>query len=273
MEEQIKNEELECKDKPELYTFAFCGSTEAMNDKLKYLAELAEPEKWCYEGREDDPYHILKFYILDTFSRCKKENKILYSTDGQYCTFNTGLLTRNSQDILALFVKNNRPDNQPWKLTKFVACESLDYMNKFDSVAELPRYWDNYDELYFNPDLNIQLNIDHILDDNWERISPVLGANFNKYIVKLMINGSIIETKARIKRNMRLAVPQYYREKIMFLIPVSFQVAENKTVTLAMAVEKMNDNQYRANTIFTLDMAYSKARQLMRPEANWLISK
>lgn len=272
-DEMVTNQEIETRDKPELFKFAFCGTNDAFNDKLEKLAQLAEYEKWCYEGRENEPYHILKYYILDTFSRCKIENKILYSTDNEYCAFNTGLLTKNSQDILGVFIKNPKQDNQPWKLTKFMACENLEYMCRFNSIPELARYWEKYDELYFNPDLDIQLNIDHILDDNWNRISPVLGDGFNKFIVKQMLTGSIFETKAKIKRNMRLAVPQYYREKIMFLIPVSFQIEENKTVTLAMAVEKMNDKQYRANTIFTLDMAYSKARQLMRPEADWLMTK
>lgn len=273
IKEVNQNEFIENKEKPELYSFAFCGTFEAMNDKLKKLAELAEPEVWCYNGREDDPYHILRFYIVDTFSRCKKEDILLMSEDGNYCTFNTGLLTKNSQDILALLIKNDKPDSQPWKLLKFVSCESLDYMTHFSSVAKLPKYWEKYDELYYNPDLDLQLNMDHILDDNWDRISSILGINFNKTIVKQMLLGAVNETKVKIKRNMRLVVPQYYREKIMFLVPISFQIEENKSVTLAMAVEKMNERQYRANTIFTLEMAYSKARQLMRPEANWLISK
>lgn len=275
--ENLKNENIKEDntqiEKPELFTFAFCGTNEAFQDKLDKLAKIAEPEPWHYSGRDNDPYHILKYYILDTFSRCKIEDKILYSNDNNYCTFNTGLLTRNSQDILALFVKNTKPNNQPWKLVKFVPKESLDYMNHFDVVAELPRYWDNYEDLYYNPNLDIQLNIDHILEDNWDRISSIIGNKFNKQIIKTIIMGAMIETKERIKRNMRLVVPQYYREKIMFLIPLTLELEENKKVVFALAVEKINNKQYRANTIFTLDMAYSKARQLMRPEANWLAVK
>lgn len=204
---------LEEKNRPELFSFAFCGTKEAFEDKLRNLAELAEEEKWCYDSREDDPYHILRYYIIDTFSRCLKENKILYSSDNEYCCFNTGLLTKNSQDILALFMKNDRTGEQQWKLLRFVSRESLDYMNHFDTVAQLPVYWNSFDELYFNPDLDIQLSMDHIIDDNWERISNVIGNQFNKTIVKQLLNGAVMETKAKIKRNMRLVVPQYYREK------------------------------------------------------------
>lgn len=274
--EKFKEETMSTEEKdtrPELFKFAFCGTKEAFEDKLKSLAELAEDEKWCYNNRTDEPYHILKYYIIETFSRCLKENKILYSSDNDYCSFNTGLLTKNSQDILAFLVKNDRENEQKWKLLRFVPRENIEFMNHFDSVPELPVYWNSFDELYFNPDLDIQLNIDHIIDDNWERISSEIGNQFNKTIVKQLLNGAIIETKAKIKRNMRIVVPQYYREKIMFLVPIRFQLDEDKFVTLAIAVERINQKQYRANTIFTLEMAYSRARQLMKPEVNWLIIK
>lgn len=38
---------------------------------------------------------------------------------------------------------------------------------------------------------------------------------------------------------------------------------------MSLAVEEVN-NRYRANTIFTLEMAYKHARLLMKPEADWL---
>lgn len=254
-----------------LFSFAFCGTEDVFFERLKDLAAIAEEEQWEFDSGE--PLSILKYYILDTFHRCLVKEKILYSEDGEYCAFNTGLLTKNSQDILGLFKKNDKPGAQKWKFVKFLACENITYMNTFTNVAPLAKYWDNYEELYYDPKLDLQLNIDHILDDNWDRIKLVIGEKFNKSIVKQMLKGAVEETKAKIERNMRLAVPQFYREKIMFLIPVSFQVEENQSVTLAMAVEKMNNMQYRANTIFTLDMAYGKARLLMKPESNWLLRK
>lgn len=263
----------ENKSSKELFNFAFCGTKGVFNSKLDYLAELAEKENWSVKGNTDpeDTNHILRFYIMDTFDRCKKENKIIYTSDGLYCAFNTGLLTKNSQDILCVFVKNDK-QGQPWKLYRFLPCDSIDYMTKFDKIAELAKYWSKYEELYYDPSLDLQLNIDYIIDDNWERISLEIGEQFSKTIIKQMLNGAIIETKKRIKRNMRLVVPQFYRDKIMFLVPIDFKLNENKIVTMAIAVERMNDNQYRANTIFTLEMAYAKARVLMRPEANWLLN-
>ena len=48
-------------------------------------------------------------------------------------------------------------------------------------------------------------------------------------------------------------------------------VNDDELVTMALAVELTATNQYRANTIFTKEIAYEKARLLMKPESNWLI--
>ncbi|MFA6595959.1 MAG: DUF3825 domain-containing protein, partial [Bacilli bacterium] len=61
----------------------------------------------------------------------------------------------------------------------------------------------------------------------------------------------------------------YYNNKIMFLLPLNLPV-DNKIYTMALAVEKVK-SRYRANTIFTLDWAYSLARLISKPENSWLI--
>ena len=90
--------------------------------------------------------------------------------------------------------------------------------------------------------------------------------------MRMLISGALEETKKRIKRNMRLVVPQFYNGSIMYLLPLSIPFEDDKVVTFALAVERFK-NKYRANTIFTLDMAYGKARLLMRPESNWLLNE
>lgn len=77
--------------------------------------------------------------------------------------------------------------------------------------------------------------------------------------------------KMRVRRNMRLAVPQYYNGEIMYLLPITIPVDNQRFVTMALAIEKTESGQYRANTIFTKEMAYEKARLLMKPESNWLM--
>ena len=132
----------------------------------------------------------------------------------------------------------------------------------------LATYTTNFEELYFNPDYNIIINTDHILDDNWERIESVV--KMNKTLMKTLLVGVIEEAKLRIKRNLRLVVPQFYKNEIMYLVPIKTSNADGNFETMALAVEKTATNQYRANTIFTKEMAYEKARLVMKPESNWL---
>lgn len=250
----------------ELFDFAYCSTKEGFANMLQYLSEAAESEPWTFS---DVPNSILHKYIKGTFKQCYKQNKILYSDDRQYCCFNTGLLTPNGHDIVALFEKNTRNDAQDWFLKGFKNITERSYMNIFSETPLLAEYTDNYEEFYFNPNYQIIINTDHILDDNWERISEVVP--LSKSIVKGLLIGVVEEAKRKIKRNMRLVVPQFYKNKIMYLMPIDIPIDDENIVTMALAVELTKTNQYRANTIFTKEMAYEKARLLMKPESNWLI--
>lgn len=60
-------------------------------------------------------------------------------------------------------------------------------------------------------------------------------------------------------------IPLYYKNKITYLLPLKL-----RDYYLALVTEKFDDDKYRANTIFTPEMAYMEARLLMKPETNWL---
>lgn len=257
--------ENEC-DKSYIFNFAFCGTSEGYEKMLEYLSSIAEEEPWAAEGK---PYGTLYKYIQGTFRQCYRQNKILYSEDGENCCFNTGLLTPNGHDIVGLFEKNTKADAQEWYFKGFRNITERIYMNIFSAVPSLAEYTSNYEELYFNPNYPVVVNTDHILDDNWDRIHDVVP--LSKAIVKGLLIGVVEETKRKIKRNMRLVVPQYYHDTIMYLMPIDIPIDDTNVVTMALAVELTGTKQYRANTIFTKEMAYEKARLLMKPESNWLI--
>jgi hypothetical protein len=66
----------------------------ATNDKLDELSGLAETECWDYQNTPGTHYKPILFnYIQYTYARLATENKITISDDGQYITFNTGLVT------------------------------------------------------------------------------------------------------------------------------------------------------------------------------------
>ena len=255
-------------DEKEMYLFdyAFCGAAEGFAKMIDYLATIAEEEKWSFDDASNS---VLHKYIKGTFKQCYAQKKILVSDDGNYSCFNTGLLTGNGNDIVAMFKKNARTGAQKWCLMGFRDITERQFLNAFSSIPEIATYTDNYEELYFNPDYPIILSTDHILDDNWERIKEVVP--LNKSIVKGLLVGVVEEAKKRIRRNMRLVIPQFYNNQIMYLLPIQIPVDDDKFETMALAVELTTTKQYRANTIFTKAMAYEKARLLMKPESNWLM--
>ncbi len=261
------------KETRNFFKFAHTGGSDGFKEKIKKLAEIAETEKWTLDGFEN---HILYHYILDTFDRCYSQNKIIESTVEVAAIFNTGLLSKNGQDIYGFFIENNNQqayDNaQKWYFVGFLKCTDRKIMDIFDKDAPLAKYYDNYNELFYDPSCEIITNVDHIIDDNWERVKGIIKQEISKTLMKILLTGALCDTRKRIERNMRLVVPQFYNEKIMYLLPLSIEFDENNIVTFALAVEKFN-SKYRANTIFTLNMAYGKARLLMKPESNWLLNE
>lgn len=257
-------------DDDSLYSFAFCGSSAGIESKFNFLAQKAEPEKWTLEPNR--PNEVLRYYIFYTFRQCKKQNKIVYSDDRKWCCVNTGLLDIYKNDILMVFQENNNKgsgNSRDWYLKGFKTNIDRDYMDHFTETPKLATYTSNFEDYYFDPEKAIEVNYEHILDDNWERIHEEI--NIDKSIMKQLLVGIIQNSKKRIQRNSRLVVPQLYKNKIMYLLPIDVPVEGDNYITMALAVEQTPSKNYRANTIFTKDDAYKKARLLMKPEANWLI--
>ncbi|HET6989683.1 MAG TPA: DUF3825 domain-containing protein, partial [Bacteroidia bacterium] len=109
-------------------------------------------------------------------------------------------------------------------------------------------------------------NIEHIIEDNNERF-PEPYKSMNSYQLQTYINGAIQNAKERVKRSYKTAVPQYYRNNIQLLIPLC--LTDPKIANLALVVEDYG-NMYRASTCLTLDMAINNARQIARPDRDWL---
>lgn len=267
-------------DDSNLFSFAYCGDRE--NDfktkRLSELAALAEDEEW---SSKENPYKYdrLFYYIIKIFEVIHKQNLLVFSSSNDFAVFNTGLVTDNGEDIYGYFVPNLKrkikPDAQKWFFKGFVK-ESDRALSKFIfDKPELAKFVNDYSEFYFDISLPMTFSADHIFDDHFsdedDKRYPKEILDLGPQLAIASIRDAFNITKRKIKRNYRLAVPQYYKGKIMFLLPVSIPVLDGKHVTMAIAVEKMENNTYRANTIFSLEDAYKKARLIMKPESNWLM--
>jgi hypothetical protein len=256
-----------------LKQFAFLGGPEGFPTRLSRLVLLAEPENWYFDNptatKEDHRKHGLLFhYIHHTFARAKDEGKIL--TDDDNALMNTGLFTPNGEEIYMLFDRNTRynenSDVQKWHLDSFYKESSLKIPDRMrGSLPEYVNYFSgNPQDMYFDTSRRITINIDHILDDNFERLPEAIRTYPIEVIRTLFVSAETILRK-RISRNNRLVIPQYYNKKIAYLAPLTI----GKDI-IPLAIEK-NEDTYRVNTIFTKEMAYCNARLLAKPESNWLI--
>jgi hypothetical protein len=239
-----------------------------MDEKLDELANLAESENWDYQNTDSkNKLPVLFNYIQYTYSRLAQENKITISDDGQCLTFNTGLVTPNQEPIFAFANTNrNHDSNVNWFFQGWRRRGEYD-MTKFSSLPDMAHYLDSPSALVFDPRKELRANIEHIITENKERF-PHPYKEMNDYSLQTFLKGAIDNAKERVRRNYKTAIPHFYRGKVQLLLPLC--LGNPSKADLAIVAEDY-ETFYRASTCLTLDMAYNNARQLARPDRDWLL--
>ena len=248
-----------------LYNYAFCGDDDFFMNLLKDLALMSEKEIWYSNSK--DYLDILKFYILNVFEKAYETNSIV--EENGCAILNTGLLTLNQEEIFGYFITNFKNEAQKWYFKGFFSESDRNILHNFTKKPPLINFIKDKNDYYFDTDKSIFLNIDHILDDNWDRFDAIIKKQ-GKFIVQSLIFNAFKHTLVRLKRNNRLAIPQYYNKSIMYLLPIEFSLNEDTKITMALAVEKLPTGHYRGNTILTSQMCYARARLVMKLDNCWL---
>lgn len=269
-------------------------------NRLAALAAMAEPERWSNLHLPANNQHpILERYVKYTFDRAYDQQKIVIAD--QIACFNTGLLTEGHEEIFGIFTVSENYDNtQPvsaqnkkWFLKSWARSGDrilTDFM-EFPALAE---YWSDPSHLIFDPKLQVQLNLDHIIRDNLNRFPEELGGKVNKdgrpvdmaadeddteqaeaaqpaeaipLATRNALEGAMKHSVRLAQRSYRIAVPQFYRGKIQLLLPIYLRNATEPD--LALTLER-HGGWYRAATVLYMDWAYSHARLLARPNSEWL---
>jgi hypothetical protein len=246
-----------------LYEFANCGN---FNDKINNLAELAMSENWgATVGNRNHP--VLHNYIAHYFKKVFEDELISYSVSNgkKIACFNTGLLTTHFDDIYVYFEKNLGSGNQKWFLASFLNSSSYK-LSTFGKLPDIVKFFNSIDDLYYDTELELRINAEHIVKDNFERFPEKLKS-FSEPILINMIEGALKSTTKRIRRNYKTAVPQYFKNQIQFLIPLS--LTDPIIPDIVITVFKREQHYYGA-TCLTMDMAYNNARLLVKPESDWL---
>jgi hypothetical protein len=238
------------------------------------LAKLARKEDWDFHNpkfkSERNNYPILANYLNYTFLRAHDLNLIVFIDNDDKSCFNTGLQTENEKDIFALFFRNKEASkyNAPyWTLFGFVDSYS-DRLKPFGSpLPGFPTYIDDPYDLVLNTKFEIEINTEHIIIDNKERLPSKLRDD--KKLSMSALEGAIKIMKSQVIRNYKVAIPFWNGNKIQLLLPLN--LTDDYNDDLALVVDKDKDrNIYKATTIFPLDWAYMNARLVSGPYFNWL---
>ena len=279
---------------------------------IETLKKMALPERWTYSIEDENyPNPILAKYLKWTFVKLMRENKILYSNE--YAAFNTGLVDKFYKPIYAVFDKNKN-NKQPWHFIDFCVAGSSTIATRrltenFSQLPERASYIQNYDDVIYDTSLPVDVNWEHIILENIERmpiellrqvclgtfdvldpsqlnecdkshyykeLRNVLEANpMRLSIISSMMSMAVETAKQRVAWNYKTAIPVYYPtdDSVHLILPLALNINKPDEISIALVMTKTPSGRYRAVTIFTLDMAYSNARLVTKPSSDWLIAE
>jgi hypothetical protein len=246
-------------------------------EPFQKLAQMAKGEQWNFQRNQfttkysNQKFPILTSYLNYTFLRLQDLDRLAYSEDGVSMCFNTGLQTPEEKDIYAVFFRHQAPDkcHRPnWVFDRFAESYN-NVLRQFPRLPEIATYIKDPADLVFDPNLEIDVNYDHMLNtpDNRERLPQSLKSNNRTAL--LALKGSIESLRDKVLRNYKVAIPHWYGNRIQLLLPLYLTneaIADN-----ALIVDKdMRSRMYLARTVLTMDMAYIDARIITRPDREWL---
>jgi len=237
--------------------------------KLEDLVLIAQDEVWDHSEYTARKFPILRNYLEKTFEKLEEEKKIVFSKSGDHACFNSGLLTKNREDIFLLFQKNiNQQSTSPYFFINFVKESDVVLNRYFSGNFPVPAdYFSKPELLICNPHLPLTIDYDHIIEENNDRFPEQLRDN--KYALRNLIKGAVEYTMKVVRNNYRTAVPQYYNGNLQLLLPL-YLTDPDKSPDLAMVLYR-EENGYVARTCLTLKMAYQNARIIVKPESDsWL---
>lgn len=259
--DRIKANQIEEDIHMDIYDYMYWGD---YNARINELADKALPEKWSFEGEDDNS--ILKNYLKYTFNKLQEDGKVI-ETD-TYCVFDTGLFSHYYEPIYVYgeLYKNPSENTAKWYFKGFKDTYELGSLD-IEKFPERADYFSDPSRLVFNWHLKVNKNYKHILDDlNTSQRLPDSIKNSDRPLDTL--KGVIDTAIQRVKANYKLAVPHYYQNKIQLLVPLCFGKTDKPDV--ALVLDRMKGNYYQATTCLSMEMAYMDARLIAKPESNWL---
>lgn len=243
----------------------------AWRDVLTALADMAEPEEWTGPNPTGRTLPILDSFLRYTYERLVMEDKILVTESGDWAAFNTGLLTPHAEEIFGLFERNRSEDHQRWVFLRWAPESDREILRSFPEPPLMAEYVSNSSDLVYDWRRELKVAYDHILNDNIGRFPAHLASQ--PIAAKRELDVALASTLKRVRRNYKVVVPQWYpmlgESGGQFLMPLD--LTGTGGADLALVVSTVGDRAYRGHTVLTLDMAYTNARLVARPDSEWLV--
>lgn len=278
-------------------------------DVLEKLSDLALDETWSFDGGRDRS--ILKSYLSYTFYRLQQEGKVLEDAEHGMAAFNTGLVTNTYEPIYACFSPTHA--ERAWRFSGFCRAGSRglgkELVRTFRPLPQKARYFERKEDLLFDASREPQLDYDHILIDNVDRLpqglleeelrsSPEAADALAEARRMHAETGrrdafdalrDIMEADSRLERrlirrlddavdvarkradwNYRTAVPCFFPSRSCMSLLLPLDFNEDGTPDVALVLELTESGTYLGQTILTMRMAYNNARLVCRPDSDWL---
>lgn len=303
-----------CKPKPKASRALDSWALVSWQDMLEDLAALALPELWDFESTAQGStprYFILRNYLAYTFYRLQQEDKVAENPDMGLAAFNTGLVTATYEPIFACFQPTE--GEQAWRFAGFCRAGERglgkDLVRAFDPLPARAGYFTRKEDLLYDASRKPQLDYDHIMIDNIDRLPLAFLRNELHYSVDAMellddleaetdVTAreelydelrDLIEGDARMRNrlnnrlddavdlalkrtdwNYKTAIPAFYPERDIMSLLLPLDITEDDHSDIALVVELTESGAYLGQTILTMRMAYLNARLVCRPDSDWL---
>lgn len=259
----------------------FFASKESLDNFLERIASNAVPEEWGFN--DSYKYPILKSYIEYTFCKLRKEseegkeNKIVYSTDGQHILFNTNLPDTFGNDILILADVRNKPNGEKYYENPRMFTSGIQGRreNGFqdDANPEPATFFEDVNEVIFQSNWKIDDNFDHlfhIIEDNRSRF-PKEFQRKSPAQVAGDLSKAIDLAKRMAKRNFKYIAPMYRPQmnRIQLLMPIYLNGSYKQAPDFALVLTP-DKGIYVPETILLIKDAYKNARLIAMPDEAWL---
>lgn len=276
---------------------------------LEELRNLAlKGEKWEFSNTKRN--FILEKYIRFTFYKASIDGLIYVNEKEDLAIFNTGLVDNIYNEIYCCFTKGRRDNKLRFSFfcTEYDNNGQM-IAKRCGNLPNAVKYINNVYDVVYDVNLELTENLEHIIKQRLYRFpfefivdscrpdkefrayyqnyeeNKISDNELIDYIknrdslvrrIQKELNVAIENAKKRCKWNYKTAIPIYFIEtnSISLMIPLCLGDIEKDKDDLALVVQKNvtedGYTNYLGKTILTLDMAYLDARQICRPESEWL---